>query len=72
MPQPGRWGQERRDHRFTDDEHVELTLKADRLFPGQQTEARKIRCKVLVAENELILIDDRFPGAPPVIYQRRR
>jgi hypothetical protein len=59
-------------YKFTDDEHVEVTLKADPLFAGQQTETKTLRYKVLVDEKELILIDDRFPAAHPIVYQRSK
>jgi hypothetical protein len=59
-------------YEFTDDEHIEMTLKAEPAFAGQQTEAKKLRYKVLVGQKELILIDDRFPGAHPIVYQRSK
>jgi DNA-directed RNA polymerase subunit RPC12/RpoP len=59
-------------YHFTDDENVELTMKIQPLFPGQAVEPKKIRCKVLVDDEELILVDDRFPGAHPILYQRRK
>ena len=59
-------------YKFTDDEHVEMTLKSEPIFAGQQAETKTLKCKVLVDEKELILIDDRFPDAHPIVYQRSK
>jgi hypothetical protein len=59
-------------YRFTNDEHIELTLESEPFVPGQAPRTRTLHCKVLVDDEELILIDDQFPRAAPTVYQRRK
>ncbi len=58
-------------YRFTEDEHVELTLKDEPLLPGQKIEPRVLKYRAQVDGNELVLTDPRLPNHPTT-YQRRK
>jgi hypothetical protein len=58
-------------YRFLDDDNVEMTLKDEPLFEGQPVQTRALKCKVLVDNDELVLIDSRFPNHPTT-YKRTK
>jgi hypothetical protein len=58
-------------YRFLNDDTVEISKSGVPDFPGQGVKTSKHTCRVLVDATELILVDNDFPNASPIAYQRR-